>query len=104
MPCCSSPLTLLRDSLRCQRQHDKDLRTLVSNLPYQGLPKTTNRNFPGNSIKTTKYSFWFFIPLNLWEQLHRFANVYFVALIPICVIWPCGSLCLLWRPFNRRLL
>uniref|UniRef100_A0A673YT87 Phospholipid-transporting ATPase n=1 Tax=Salmo trutta TaxID=8032 RepID=A0A673YT87_SALTR len=119
MPCCPSPLTLLRDSLRGQRQRDKDLLTLVSNLPYQGLPKTTNQYFPGNSIKTTKYSFWFFIPMNLWEQFHRFANVYFVglallnfvpaveafqpevALIPICVILTLTALKDGWEDYRR---
>ncbi|XP_045580165.1 LOW QUALITY PROTEIN: phospholipid-transporting ATPase VB [Salmo salar] len=119
MPCCPSPLTLLRDSLRGQRQHDKDLWTLISNLPYQALPKTTNHYFPGNSIKTTKYSFWFFIPMNLWERFHRFANVYFVglallnfvpaveafqpevALIPICVILTLTALKDGWEDYRR---
>ncbi|KAM9413466.1 LOW QUALITY PROTEIN: phospholipid-transporting ATPase VB-like [Salvelinus alpinus] len=103
-----------------QRQRDKDLRTLVSNLPYQGLPKTTNRYFPGNSIKTTKYSFWFFIPMNLWEQFHRFANIYFVglallnfvpaveafqpevALIPICIILTLTALKDGWEDYRRK--
>ena len=33
-----------------------------------------NEDFCGNSIKTTKYEFWNFIPKNLFEQFHRFAN------------------------------
>ncbi|KAK6297999.1 hypothetical protein J4Q44_G00310540 [Coregonus suidteri] len=121
MPCCPSPQTLLRDSLQGQKQRDKDLQTLVSNLPYQGLPKTTqpNRYFPGNSIKTTKYSFWFFIPMNLYEQFHRFANIYFVglavlnfvpaveafqpevALIPVCVILALTALKDGWEDYRR---
>uniref|UniRef100_A0A3Q2PNS2 P-type ATPase N-terminal domain-containing protein n=1 Tax=Fundulus heteroclitus TaxID=8078 RepID=A0A3Q2PNS2_FUNHE len=57
-----------------------------------------------NRIRTTKYSFLSFLPKNLFEQLHRFANVYFiflaalnfvpvveafqpeVSLIPICLV------------------
>ncbi|XP_077093526.1 phospholipid-transporting ATPase VD isoform X2 [Siphateles boraxobius] len=33
-----------------------------------------------NKVRTTKYTFLSFIPKNLFEQLHRFANVYFVFL------------------------
>merc|ERR1712130_13656 len=36
------------------------------------------RQLPSNEVKTTKYSYWNFIPKNLFEQFHRFANVYFV--------------------------
>lgn len=39
-----------------------------------------NRTYGGNKIKTTKYTFLSFIPKNLFEQLHRFANVYFIFL------------------------
>ncbi|XP_068182021.1 phospholipid-transporting ATPase VB [Antennarius striatus] len=96
----------LREALRGQRAREKDLRNLVSNLPYEGLKKgqQPNRFFPGNAIKTTKYTLLFFIPVNLFEQFHRLANIYFVglailnffpivnafqpevALIPICII------------------
>uniref|UniRef100_A0A9J8C8G7 Phospholipid-transporting ATPase n=1 Tax=Cyprinus carpio carpio TaxID=630221 RepID=A0A9J8C8G7_CYPCA len=33
-----------------------------------------------NKVRTTKYTFLSFIPKNLFEQLHRFANVYFIFL------------------------
>ncbi|XP_028444605.1 probable phospholipid-transporting ATPase VB [Perca flavescens] len=101
-----SPLALVRDALRGQRAREKDLRNLASNLPYEGLEKAKQPNcyFPGNAIKTTKYTLLLFIPMNLFEQFHRLANIYFVglailnfvpvvsafepgvALIPICVI------------------
>ncbi|XP_065668922.1 phospholipid-transporting ATPase VA isoform X2 [Hydra vulgaris] len=35
----------------------------------------------GNKIKTTKYTILTFIPKNLFEQFHRFANVYFLFII-----------------------
>ncbi|CAH8538603.1 unnamed protein product [Schistosoma rodhaini] len=41
------------------------------------LPKKYLTNY----IKTTKYTIWTFIPLNLWEQLHRFANIYFIFIL-----------------------
>uniref|UniRef100_A0A672SBU7 Phospholipid-transporting ATPase n=1 Tax=Sinocyclocheilus grahami TaxID=75366 RepID=A0A672SBU7_SINGR len=45
----------------------------------------THESFPAqsctrNKVQTTKYTFLSFIPKNLFEQLHRFANVYFVFL------------------------
>ena len=40
----------------------------------------------GNSIKTTKYSLWSFLPKNLFEQFHRFANIYFLMIIILNLI------------------
>ncbi|EDO40789.1 predicted protein [Nematostella vectensis] len=34
-----------------------------------------------NKIKTTKYTIWSFIPKNLFEQFHRFANIYFLFIV-----------------------
>ncbi|XP_070769520.1 phospholipid-transporting ATPase VB [Enoplosus armatus] len=116
-----SPLALVRDALRGQRAREKDLRNLVSNLPYEGLEKgkQPNRYFPGNAIKTTKYTLLLFIPMNLFEQFHRLANIYFVglailnfvpvvnafqpevALIPICVIMSLTALKDAWEDFRR---
>ncbi|XP_068570692.1 phospholipid-transporting ATPase VB [Cebidichthys violaceus] len=116
-----SPLDRVRDALRGQRTREKDLRNLVSNLPYEGLGKAKqpNRYFPGNAIKTTKYTLLLFIPMNLFEQFHRLANIYFVglailnfvpvvnafqpevALIPICVILSLAALKDAWEDFRR---
>uniref|UniRef100_A0A8C4NQQ4 Phospholipid-transporting ATPase n=1 Tax=Dicentrarchus labrax TaxID=13489 RepID=A0A8C4NQQ4_DICLA len=104
-----------------QRAREKDLRNLASNLPYEGLEKgkQPNRYFPGNAIKTTKYTLLLFIPMNLFEQFHRLANIYFVglailnfvpvvnafqpevALIPICVILCLTALKDAWEDFRR---
>ncbi|KAM9376956.1 phospholipid-transporting ATPase VB isoform 2-T2 [Pholidichthys leucotaenia] len=116
-----SPITLVRDALRGQRARGKELRNLVSNLPYEGLEegKQPNRFFPSNGIKTTKYSLLFFIPTNLYEQFHRWANIYFVglallnfyppvnafqpeiAVIPICIILALTALKDAWEDFRR---
>ncbi|XP_060935102.1 phospholipid-transporting ATPase VB [Limanda limanda] len=116
-----SPLAAVRDALRGQRARENDLRTLASNLPYEGLEKAKqpNRYFPGNAIKTTKYTLLLFIPMNLFEQFHRLANLYFVglailnfvpvvnafqpevALIPICVILSLTALKDAWEDFRR---
>lgn len=117
----TSPLALLREAVRGQRLRERDLRTLVSNLPYEGLSPLSqpNRHFPGNAVKTTKYSLLFFLPVNLYEQFHRYANIYFVglaalnfvpvvsafqpevALIPICVILLLTALKDGWEDFRR---
>lgn len=116
-----SPLALVRDALQGQRAREKELRSLVSNLPYEGRGKAQqpNRFFSSNAIKTTKYSLLFFIPMNLFEQFHRLANLYFVglailnfipvvnafqpevALIPICVILALTALKDAWEDFRR---
>lgn len=40
-----------------------------------------NKKFANNYVRTTKYKFWNFLLLNLWEQLHRFANCYFIFIV-----------------------
>lgn len=42
--------------------------------------KELQQSYSSNKVQTTKYTFLSFIPKNLFEQLHRFANVYFVFL------------------------
>jgi phospholipid-transporting ATPase len=37
-------------------------------------------SYGDNRIRTTKYTFLTFAPKNLWEQLHRSANIYFLAI------------------------
>lgn len=39
-----------------------------------------------NAIKTTKYTFWSFLPKNLFEQFHRFANIYFLFIVILNLI------------------
>ncbi|KAM5191560.1 phospholipid-transporting ATPase IK [Mantella aurantiaca] len=41
----------------------------------------TKRKHADNSIKTSKYNIFTFIPLNLFEQFHRVANLYFLFII-----------------------
>ncbi|XP_061542202.1 phospholipid-transporting ATPase VB isoform X1 [Phycodurus eques] len=116
-----NPLALIWDNLRGQRIRENDLRHLASNLPYEGLAKKKqpNRYLPGNAIKTTKYTLLLFLPMNLFEQFHRLANLYFVglailnfvpvvnafepevALIPICVILSLTALKDAWEDFRR---
>ena len=40
--------------------------------------KSNHRN---NKIKTTKYTLLSFFPKNLFEQFHRFANMYFLFIV-----------------------
>ncbi|KAL7992917.1 hypothetical protein Chor_017173 [Crotalus horridus] len=39
------------------------------------------RKYADNAIKTAKYNVFTFLPLNLYEQFHRLANVYFLLII-----------------------
>nr|XP_025966960.1 phospholipid-transporting ATPase IK [Dromaius novaehollandiae] len=41
----------------------------------------TKKKYADNAIKTAKYNILTFLPLNLYEQLHRLANVYFLFVI-----------------------
>ncbi len=52
-------------------------------MPSWTEPEEINelqQSYSRNKIRTTKYTFLSFVPKNLFEQLHRFANVYFIFL------------------------
>ncbi|XP_051506137.1 phospholipid-transporting ATPase VB [Myxocyprinus asiaticus] len=117
----TNPLTLLRHGWERHKDRDRPIRTVVSNLPFEDLKKRDqpNRRYEGNAIKTNKYRLWSFIPMNLFEQFHRMANIYFVglailnfvpvvnafqpevALIPICVILALTAIKDGWEDFRR---
>lgn len=45
------------------------------------LPRGLRLLFQTNVIRTAKYNFFSFLPLNLYEQLHRVSNLYFLLII-----------------------
>lgn len=75
--------------------------------------------YKDNRIRTTKYSVLSFLPKNLFEQLHRFANIYFiflaalnfipvveafqpeVALIPIIAVLTVTACKDIWEDYSR---
>ena len=42
-----------------------------------------NYGYSSNRIKTNKYSILTFLPKNLFEQFHRFANLYFIFVVAL---------------------
>uniref|UniRef100_A0A8D3C2K0 Phospholipid-transporting ATPase n=1 Tax=Scophthalmus maximus TaxID=52904 RepID=A0A8D3C2K0_SCOMX len=66
----------------------------ASDRPYHQLPEFQKKVFlcikksrySGNAIKTYKYNVLTFIPLNLYEQFKRVANLYFLALLILQII------------------
>ena len=37
--------------------------------------------FHSNATRTRKYTWWSFLPLNLWEQFHKPLNIYFLVIV-----------------------
>ncbi|XP_066939381.1 phospholipid-transporting ATPase VD [Macrobrachium rosenbergii] len=59
-------------------------RVLVPNHvvpPHVPRSEHPNGAYPDNRICTTKYTLLSFIPKNLFEQFHRFANLYFLFIV-----------------------
>ncbi|XP_041810347.1 probable phospholipid-transporting ATPase VD [Chelmon rostratus] len=48
--------------------------------PHQQEFEAISKGYKGNAIHTTKYSLLTFIPMNLFQQFHRVANLYFLFL------------------------
>ncbi|XP_041443971.1 phospholipid-transporting ATPase VB isoform X2 [Xenopus laevis] len=104
-----------------RKKKDDSKREIRSNLLCEGSQWKENPNsqYQTNKIKTTKYTVLTFIPKNLFEQFHRFANVYFVAIaalnfvpvvnafqpaiaiIPICIILAITAIKDVWEDFRR---
>lgn len=55
-------------------------------------PFNLSYDYADNSIKTSKYNIFTFLPLNLFEQLQRLANVYFLFLFFLQLIPEVSSL------------
>lgn len=53
-------------------------RTVVPSFTDNQELSELLKTYKINKIKTTKYSFLSFLPKNLFEQLHRIGNVYFI--------------------------
>ncbi|XP_056372650.1 phospholipid-transporting ATPase VB isoform X2 [Hyla sarda] len=107
--------------MRGRRKKEAGKRIIKSNLLFQGSKWKENPNsvYQTNNIKTTKYTFLSFLPKNLFEQFHRFANMYFVllaalnfvpvvnafqpaiAIIPICIILAITAIKDIWEDFRR---
>ncbi|XP_035272961.1 probable phospholipid-transporting ATPase VD isoform X2 [Anguilla anguilla] len=49
--------------------------------PYHDEYHAISKGYQGNAIRTTKYTLINFIPMNLFEQFHRAANLYFLFLV-----------------------
>ncbi|ESO88482.1 hypothetical protein LOTGIDRAFT_165609 [Lottia gigantea] len=73
----------------CQRSKTKPkYRTIVPNTAVDpDIPPAhknhPNHEFRSNRIKTTRYSVITFLPKNLFEQFHRYANLYFIFVVAL---------------------
>ncbi|XP_029003445.1 phospholipid-transporting ATPase VA [Betta splendens] len=107
---------------RKKKAKENKTRTVHASIrhdPSKG-EESPNRHYANNKIKTTKYTVLSFLPKNLFEQFHRFANVYFVfiallnfvpvvnafqpelALAPVVFILSVTAIKDLWEDYRRH--
>ncbi|KAK2818840.1 hypothetical protein Q5P01_024401 [Channa striata] len=76
------------------RPSEAGWKVKANDRPYHHLPEFKKKVFlcikksrySGNAIKTYKYNVLTFLPLNLYEQFKRAANLYFLALLILQII------------------
>lgn len=110
-----------RGKVRKRKKKNENKRVIVSNLTFgsKRWKENPNRYYDSNEIETTKYTILTFLPKNIYEQFHRFANIYFVfiallnfvpvlnafqpevSVIPICVIMAITAIKDAWEDFRR---
>lgn len=107
---------------RKKKPKENKTRTVHANILHECAKgdENPNRHYANNKIKTTKYTVLSFLPKNLFEQFHRFANVYFVfiallnfvpvvnafqpelALAPVVFILSVTAIKDLWEDYRRH--
>uniref|UniRef100_A0A669CLA3 Phospholipid-transporting ATPase n=1 Tax=Oreochromis niloticus TaxID=8128 RepID=A0A669CLA3_ORENI len=107
---------------RKKKPKENKTRTVHANILHDCAKgeENPNRHYANNKIKTTKYTVLSFLPKNLFEQFHRFANVYFVfiallnfvpvvnafqpelALAPVVFILSVTAIKDLWEDYRRH--
>ncbi|KAM4548589.1 phospholipid-transporting ATPase VA isoform 1-T1 [Odontesthes bonariensis] len=105
-----------------KKTKENKTRTVHANILYDYAKgdENPNRHYANNKIKTTKYTVLSFLPKNLFEQFHRFANVYFVfiallnfvpvvntfqpelAMTPVIFILSVTAIKDLWEDYRRH--
>uniref|UniRef100_A0A7N8YN39 Phospholipid-transporting ATPase n=1 Tax=Mastacembelus armatus TaxID=205130 RepID=A0A7N8YN39_9TELE len=111
-----------KDWQRKKKAKENKTRIVHANILYDNAKReeNPNRHYANNKIKTTKYTVLSFLPKNLFEQFHRFANVYFVfiallnfvpvvnafqpelALAPVVFILSVTAIKDLWEDYRRH--
>lgn len=104
-----------------QKHVGRKSRTVVSSSGSAGDEELLRilQLYSDNKIRTTKYSLLSFLPKNLLEQLHRFANIYFlflaalnfvpvveafqpeVAVIPVVLVMSVTAIKDIWEDYRR---
>lgn len=72
-----------RPSLAGGKEHEAELWNFGVNEA-----NTHDRRFIRNKIRTTKYTWFTFVPKNLFEQFSKMANVYFLFIMVLQIIPP----------------
>lgn len=78
---------------KSETENNPKVRVVVPNHTVPDIPGGLhpNENYPNNRIRTTKYTIISFLPRNLFEQFHRFANLYFISIVLLNWIPPISA-------------
>lgn len=104
---------------RSTKERLQKKRTVVPSFTEDEELSQLLKSYKNNKIRTTKYSLLSFLPKNLFEQLHRFANAYFIfiaalnfvpaveafqpeiALIPVVMVLSVTAVKDIWEDYRR---
>ncbi|KAK3583663.1 hypothetical protein CHS0354_021404 [Potamilus streckersoni] len=71
---------IFANCLFCKRKDRPSERTIyVENQPPLGQDVIIPEKYPNNTVVSSRYTLWNFLPKNLFEQFRRIANFYFLC-------------------------
>jgi len=67
-------------------KNDNQFRQIYNSANEIGQSRNILHKFTDNTVSTTKYTWWNFIPKNLYEQFHRLANFFFLVTAALTLV------------------
>eukprot|EP01071_Lankesteria_metandrocarpae_P014284 Lankesteria_metandrocarpae@DN8299_c0_g1_i1.p1 len=96
-------LALLEKKQKLYNEKDALKLCGVRKMTINPIDAVDLSRFPDNAFITSRYTWWNFLPKNLYEQFHRLPNVWYITVSCLQIIPPLINNTTSWRDFDTAL-